>query len=148
MSHGHFGTLLNEFSRAQEHVNRLVQRFGPAQPGALFGLGSVFPPLNAWDDEDAIYVEAELPGLSLDKLEIYVTDGNQLTIKGERTPPTEPKSAWHRQERGFGGFTRTLTLPVLVDSDKVEARLELGVLQLKLPKSPKAKPRRIQVTEA
>ncbi len=56
-----------------------------------------------------------------------------------------PNAIWHRQERGFGKFTRQVTLPSLVDADKVEAKYENGVLYLTLPKSEAAKPRKIIV---
>jgi HSP20 family protein len=92
-----------------------------------------------------VYAEAELPGMELNDLEIYVTRGDQLTIKGERKEPTTGKAYWHRQERGFGSFTRVLTLPVDVDPDKVEARLHNGVLTITMPKSEKARPRKISV---
>jgi HSP20 family protein len=59
------------------------------------------------------------------------------------TPPEG--GAWHRQERGQGNFVRTLTLPTQVDAEKVEAKLEHGVLQLRLPKHEAAKPRKIVV---
>jgi HSP20 family protein len=95
-----------------------------------------------------MYLEAELPGITLEDLAIIVTDGNRLTLKGQRKPAEVGKTTWHRQERGFGSFNRTLTLPVLVDSDRVEARLELGDLRIKLPKSPRAKPRRIEVKQS
>jgi HSP20 family protein len=74
-----------------------------------------------------------------------VTGGNQLTIKGEQKVNAGQKGAWHRRERGQGAFTRTLTLPFLVDPDKVEARLENGVLVVKLAKHESAKPRKIVV---
>jgi HSP20 family protein len=103
-----------------------------------------YPPLNVWEDDDSLFVEAELPGMQLAKLDIFITEGNQLSLRGERTP-IEATGAWHRRERGYGKFHRQLTLPFPVDPDKVEARLEQGVLYLRLPKSPKAKPRRIDV---
>ena len=104
-----------------------------------------FPALNVWEQEDALVVEAELPGLGLEDLEIFVTGQNQLTIKGERPVVEVPNAVWHRQERGYGTFTRELTLPTLVDADKVEARYEAGVLTLTLPKAEAAKPRKITV---
>jgi len=107
------------------------------------GLAGSFPPVNVWEDQEKLYVEAELPGLNQDNLEILV-EGDQLTVRGERKPATD-EGRWHRQERAFGRFQRTLTLPVAVDADKVEARLEQGVLTLTLPKSEAAKPRKIAV---
>ncbi len=132
--------LWNEMQRFQNEVNQLFNRAGVAQTQA-----AGFPLLNLWADDDHVYVEAELPGMTQDQLEIYVHDGNQLTISGERKPCEVANATWHRQERGFGKFSRTVTLPVLVETDKVEAKLEQGVLLLKLPKSPAAKPRRINV---
>ena len=79
-----------------------------------------------------------------DQLQIFVTEGNQLTIQGERKPLDE-KGIWHRQERGFGNFVRVLTLPVQVNADRVDARFENGVLLIKLAKHEAAKPRKIAV---
>ena len=56
-----------------------------------------------------------------------------------------PNAVWHRQERGAGNFTRTLTLPTMVDANKVEAKYENGVLWLTLPRSEAAKPRKIEI---
>src|SRR5262245_23670743 len=89
--------------------------------------------------------EAELPGVELKDLEIHVTGGKELTLKGERRPVAPEGGVWHRQERAFGAFTRTLTLPFAVDPDKVEARLENGVLTIQLAKHESAKPRKIAV---
>jgi HSP20 family protein len=133
----------NQLQQFQGEMNRLFDRWGGAA-GPLAGFAA-FPPLNVWEEEDHVLVEAELPGLDLKDLDIYVTGGNQLTVKGQRKPPVTEKGVWHRQERGFGGFSRTLTLPFPVDADKVDARLEQGVLHLKLAKHESAKPRKIPV---
>jgi HSP20 family protein len=101
--------------------------------------------LNVWEEKDNVLVEAELPGLDLKDLEIYVTGGNQLTIKGQRKPNVPEKGVWHRQERQFGTFSRSLTLPFPVDAEKVDAKLENGVLQVRLAKHESAKPRKIPV---
>jgi HSP20 family protein len=136
--------LLSEMGRFQEELNRVFGRFVPTSARGLFnGAG---PLVNVWEDDEALYAEADLPGSKLDKLEIFVTEGNQLTVQGERPEGEWNNAVWHRQERRFGAFTRTLTLPALVDPDKVEARYEDGVLRLTLPKSEAARPRRISVT--
>lgn len=127
----------------QSEVNRLFSRWNdwsdfPDEAAA-------FPPLNVWEEEGAFHVEAELPGLTMKDVEIYVTGQNQLTIKGERTVSAPEKSAPHRRERQFGRFVRSLTLPSPVEEGKVEARLENGVLSIRLPKHERAKPRRIPV---
>ena len=74
-----------------------------------------------------------------------VTGGGQLTLKGERRPPQPEHGVWHCQERGFGAFSRTLTLPAPVNSDKVEARFLHGVLTVKLLKAEAARSRKITV---
>jgi HSP20 family protein len=106
---------------------------------------SVFPPLNLWGNDGELVVEAELPGFELDDLEILVSGTNQLSIKGERKPPTHEGGTWHRQERGFGAFNRMIELPEAVDAEKVSANFENGVLTITMPKREEAKPRRIEV---
>jgi len=124
-------------------MNRVFDRWG--EDGRhLLGVAAR-PAVNVSEDAENIFVEAELPGLDLKDLSIYVTGGNRLTIKGERKQMTAAKGVWHRQERSFGQFMRLLTLPVNVDADKVEARFENGVLLVKLAKHESAKPRKITV---
>jgi HSP20 family protein len=135
----------NQLQQLQSEMNQLLSRVGE-DGGRMFGLSGGYPPVNVWEDSDAAHVEAELPGLDLKDLEIYVTGGNQLTIKGERKPNVPEKTVCHREERSYGAFTRTLTLPFNVDADKVEARFENGVLHLRLPKHESARPRKINVT--
>lgn len=108
------------------------------------GFANSYPLLNLWEDDRSYYVEAELPGLPLDGLDIFVGQENVLTIQGERRL-AETTGTWHRQERGFGQFSRTIALPGEVNADKVEARMEQGILRVTLPKSEKARARRIAV---
>ena len=117
---------------------------------------TVFPPLNVWEDNDAILVEAEVPGLGMNDFEILV-QGNELTIKGQRragygetnagsgSNVEESQAVFHRRERSVGQFARFMSLPTEVDPDKVEASLKDGVLTIKLPKSDRARARRITV---
>lgn len=138
------GDTWRDFNRLHDEMNRLFGRLG-ADGGRWPTVAVTYPALNIWEDADHLYAEAELPGLELKDLEIFVTGDNQLSIKGERKPPTFERATWHRQERGFGQFTRVLTLPVAVDADQVSAEFSHGVLTIKMPKSAKAKPRRIPV---
>src|SRR5262245_57343061 len=103
-----FNTLWHEMSRFQDELNRVFGRFVPNTAGAAANGG---PFVNVWEDDDAFHAEADLPGLNLDKFEVFVTEGNQLTIQGERKAPEFEGAVWHRQERPFGQFSRTLTLP-------------------------------------
>jgi HSP20 family protein len=136
-----FSPLFNQLQQLQGEMNRLFDRWG----GGPFEGAAAFPPVNVWEEGDHLYLESELPGLDLKDLEIFVTAGNQLTIQGRRKPPVPEKGAWHRQERQFGEFARTVPLPYPVDPDKVEARLDNGVLEVKLAKHESAKPRKIPV---
>jgi len=104
-----------------------------------------FPAVNAWEDEECFYVEAELPGLNLDDLEIYVSEQNVLTIKGQRKQPALEGGHWHRCERAYGPFERSVPLPGPVSPDDVEATFKQGVLTVKLPKAPEIRPRKIEV---
>lgn len=124
----------------QHEVNRVFDRWGHHP----FGIGEV-PALNLWEEENALHLEAELPGLGLSDLEIFVTGQTQLTLKGERKPPVVENGTPHRRERSFGKFTRTLTLPFAVDESAVEARFDNGVLKVRLPKHETAKPRKIAI---
>jgi len=135
-----FGVLFGEMDAMQDEFARLFGRLSatPAAAGAV-------PLLNVWEDEHGLYAEADLPGIDPAKLDVTVTEGNQLTIQGERKAPEVKGTAWVRQERPAGRFVRVVGLPALVDADKVEARYEDGVLRLTLPKHEAAKPRRIEV---
>jgi HSP20 family protein len=106
-----------------------------------------FPALNAWEDGDRLMIEAEVPGLSLDDLDITI-QGNELTIKGQRKPMVGDDLVYHRRERGVGEFSRFLTLPTKVDGERVEAALKDGVLTIMLPKAETAKARKIAVRSA
>jgi HSP20 family protein len=130
----------------QDEMNRLFERWG--SDGGRREFGFAYPALNVWEDGERLFLEAELPGMDLKDLEIYVTGNDQLTVKGERkpiTPGNGTKAIRHRQERGFGKFTRTLALPFPVNPDNVQARFDNGVLRLELAKHESARPRKIQV---
>jgi HSP20 family protein len=130
------------FDQLHGEMDRLLEGWGVDLPRSLV---AAFPPVNIWEDADAFHLEAELPGMTREQLQISVAHRNQLTIQGERPGYEVEKGRWHRRERGFGRFQRVLKLPTAVDADKVEAKLENGLLQLTLPKAEEAKPRRIAV---
>jgi len=130
-----------ELTRLRDEMDRLFGRW----TGRRFPLApTTYPLMNLWEDEDNLFVEAELPGMELGDLEIYV-HGDQLAVKGERKEPACENGTWHRRERGYGKFARVLELPVTVNEDKVEAAFKSGVLTITLPKRAEAKPRRIEV---
>jgi len=106
----------------------------------------VFPPVNISQDDDNYYVRAELPGIKAADLSVTALR-NRVSITGRRVISKEgEKVSYHRKERAEGEFSRSITLPGEVASNKVEARYADGVLQLTLPKAEEAKPRQIAVT--
>jgi HSP20 family protein len=111
----------------------------PGQPGP--GL----LPLDVSEDENEFVVQAALPGVKPEDVQITV-HGDTLTIQGEIKAEEEKKGRrWHLRERRFGQFQRSLSLATPVDSDKAQAQFEHGVLTLRLPKSEQARPRQIKI---
>lgn len=104
-----------------------------------------FPLLNAWEDENGFYLEAELPGFALADLEIFMNDDSTVSIRGERKEPELSGGKWQRRERAFGRFERSLTLPAPISAEGVEATLKNGVLMVKLPKAAELRPRKIEI---
>jgi HSP20 family protein len=128
-------------------MDRLFEDFARELPDLtrLSGLrGGGFPALNVWEDDRNIYVEAEVPGMKMDDLELTVL-GNELTIKGCFRETKREGVSYHRRERGGGSFTRVLRLPVDLDAEQVQAGLENGVLTVTMPKAASAKARKIEV---
>lgn len=143
-----FSEMQAEMGRLRSEMNRVFGRYGlPAAATAdrLSVAPAQYPAVNLWEDVENYYAEAELPGIALDDLEIYVNAGTQLTIKGERKEPACEQGSWRRQERGYGKFAKTVELPGPVNDDAVAASLRQGVLMLTLPKREESKPRRIEV---
>jgi len=106
----------------------------------------VYPLINLTEDKNNYYVRAELPGVKGDALDIQVT-GKNLAISGERKIATVEEGArYHRREREAGTFSRMIGLPGEADTDKVEARLENGILTILVPKAEIAKPKQISIS--
>lgn len=137
-------TLMNRFDELRREMDRLFDTFGMGLPRWPYPRAAGYPALNVWDAGDTLCVEAEVPGINKDDLEVFAV-GNELTIKGRREPVPGDNLTYHRQERGTGEFTRVITLPAEVDADRVEAVLDNGVLTVRLPKAEAAKPRKIAV---
>jgi len=120
-------------------MNREVARLlNLPEPGA-------FPPVNVYDGDEEMVVEAMLPGVGTSELDVTVT-GDSLTIKGTKPePPGVPESGFARQERGSGSFSRTIRLPEHPDGDRVKAVYRDGIVTVRLPKSQASRPRRVSV---
>ena len=103
------------------------------------------PLVDIRETDAALQFHVELPGMSKDDVEITV-ENNVLTVSGERKFEKETKEqTFHRIERAYGAFSRSFTLPTTVQTDKVEARFESGVLEIALPKAEESKPRKIDI---
>src|SRR5215218_2153608 len=103
------------------------------------------PALDISERTDAYLVTVELPGVEADDLEITLEDG-LLTIQGERQFTSESsEEQFHRIERRYGAFRRSITLPAQVQAEQIEASFDNGVLKIVVPKMEEAKPKRIQV---
>jgi HSP20 family protein len=109
-------------------------------------LARAYPLMNLHEDKDNLYVEAVVPGIDPESLNLAVVH-NTLTVSGEKKgPPKDIKpEAFHREERASGRFVRTVTLPLEIDDKKVNAQYKNGLLIITMPKSEKAKPRQVQV---
>ena len=105
---------------------------------------SFYPPLNVWEEGDLLRIEAEIPGVKIEDIEVSFDNG-ELTLKGEKKFDAKENAPLHRRERLYGSFARTLMLPWEVVADKVSAELKDGVLTVTLPKAEAAKPRKVAV---
>jgi HSP20 family protein len=129
---------LAQVRRMQREMDRMFR-------GTYEGLTSEFPAMNIWTSGDDVLVTAEVPGLKAEDLDISVL-GDTLTVRGTRRPEElKEGELFHRRERGYGDFVRTIQMPYRVDSGKVEARYEKGILRITLPRSEEDKPRKIKL---
>jgi HSP20 family protein len=95
--------------------------------------------------EDSVAVTAELPGIPPDEVDLTVRE-NTLTLKGMREPQVEgDKSVWHRRERAYESFARTVQLPFRVDPEHVEAHFANGLLEVELRRPEADRPKKIQI---
>ena len=107
--------------------------------------GAWSPMVDVCEDKDNVLVRADLPGLNKEEIDLSIL-GNTLTIKGEKKSETEvDEENYHRVERSYGLFQRTVELPSDVDQDKVDASYKDGVLEVKLPKKEAVKGKKIAI---
>jgi HSP20 family protein len=133
-----------EVRRLQDEMGRLAGALAPTGGPAAAAAAGGFPAVNVYAGRDGLAVVAELPGVEAGDLEVHA-HRDTLTIHGVRRPAAEGEATYHRRERRSGAFTRTLQLPFRVDPERVEARLEDGVLRLSLQRPEEDKPRRIAI---
>lgn len=129
----------------QDRISRILDdRFGRTHAEESL-TGAITPPVDIYENADALVLEADVPGLNLEELDIRVED-NTLTIRGERKPAREvAEESYHRAERPYGVFTRSFSLPSTIDAERIDASYRDGVLRLTMAKREESKPRQIKV---
>lgn len=135
-----------EVDALQGDMNRLFNSFFGRTNGNGNGHARRWiPAVDLLETEDALVLRADLPGMKEDDIELEVKDG-VLTLSGERKAEHEEHGeGYHRVERSFGSFSRSLTMPRGVDAGAVKADFSDGVLEVRIPKPEEAKPTRIQI---
>jgi HSP20 family protein len=130
----------------QDRMNRLFDETMHRGRGAeAMDMGTWAPPVDIYETETEIVLVAEVPGVDEKDVDVEVKD-NLLTIKGERRMEKSVREeSYHRVERAYGGFSRSFTLPQAVDSEKITATYNRGVLEIRLPKPEKAKTHQIKI---
>jgi HSP20 family protein len=127
--------------RLQREMNRLFDDSYPTR----FRPAPAYPAINVWTSEEGLQVTAEVPGVSPKDIDISVV-GDTLTLSGVREPDKLKEGArYHRQERGYGNYSRSLQLPFSVNVDKVEATFKNGILSIILPRAEEDKPKKITI---
>ncbi len=136
---------LQEFEQATERMRRMLEQTfsGFGWPSTPAEAGGWSPLVDIEEMDDGYVVEAELPGVKREDVEIDLV-GNELVITGE-VRERERKGTLRRRSRRTGRFDYRVTLPDHVDAEKIEAKLADGVLSVRAPKSERAQRRRIEV---
>jgi HSP20 family protein len=135
-----------EYVSLQDRVNRL---FREAQGGdgreESLTTSTFAPAVDVYEDEHNVTLKIEVPGIDEKDIDVRI-ENNTLTVQGERKFSKEEKEEnFRRVESRYGSFTRTFTLPNTVDSERVEAHYDKGVLKVQLAKKSEAKPKQIKV---
>lgn len=134
-----------ELEKLRRRMDQLFDKWIPSNWRDGRAIGG-FPLVNLSENSESYILRAEIPGMQAEELDIKAT-AKSVSISGERHITQEEKNGnYHRQERKGGRFSRTLALSSEIDPDKVEAKLENGVLTLRLPKTEASKTKQIPIT--
>jgi len=138
---------VRELNTIQGEINRLFNSFFDTPVNAGEGVGRRWlPAMDLVEADDHYVLRADLPGLSEDDVAIEVED-DVLTVSGERKAEHEQRGeGYHRLERSYGSFARSLTLPDGVDPEAVQASFDRGVLEVRIPKPEQKQPRRVSIS--
>jgi len=136
------------FGSLQREIERVFESFANNWPPLDFRTSGVTPSMDISETDKDIEITAELPGLEEKDVQVNVADG-VLTIKGEKKAEKEEKEKnYHRIERSYGSFYRSLQLPSGVNADAIKATLKNGVLKVTVSKPAAAQPKKIEVKAA
>lgn len=129
------------FMNLKEEIDRFYDEFfgevGEEKP--------LYPPVSIEETEDGYILTAELPGVGKDDIRVTFQD-DQMIISGEKKEPEASKrKTFHRQERRFGTFNRSFTIPKKIKADKIEAGFKDGILTLVMPKAEEAQAKEIKI---
>src|ERR1700720_494894 len=134
-----------ELNTLQDRVNRLFHESFSGGRDESLTTSSFAPAVDVYEDEHNVTLKIEVPGIDENDIDIRL-ENNTLTVHGERKIEKEEKEEnYRRVERRYGTFTRTFTVPPTVDSEKVSATYDKGLLKITLPKKAEAKPKQIKV---
>jgi len=137
-------SIWREMDQLQREMNRLFA--ATEQQGFINSPG--FPSINIWANEEGQFISAEMPGFTADDIDIDAT-ADTLTISGSRTMDESGKETrYHRNERGYGEFKRTIQLPFMIDTNSVKASFKNGILAIHLQRAEADKPKKIAVKSA
>jgi HSP20 family protein len=139
---------LRELSIMQDRMNRLFDDAGRGWRGDEPSSTTTWSPaVDIYETENEITVHAELPGVDRKDITLNL-EKNVLTLKGERRFEKETKHEnYHRIERAYGGFSRSFSIPAIVEEDKIQAEYKDGILKISLPKKEQVKPKQIQIAD-
>ena len=137
---------LRELSTLQNEMNRLFGSVFDTPPQGNGGtLRRWMPAMDLVETDDHFVLRADLPGMAEEDVAIEIEE-RVLTVSGERKSEHETsKEGFHRVERAFGRFSRSLTLPEGIDAEAVSASFDKGVLEIRIPKPEERKPRKISI---
>lgn len=139
-----FGAMLPQpFDGAGREVSQIFDALWNTVQNGASAERNWFAPAALWEEGDCFYVEADLPGVQREQLELTL-EKNVLRVSAERQAPQGERTYWHN-ERAFGRVERSITLPETVDPDSIEASLKDGVLLVKLHKRPESLAKRIEI---
>jgi HSP20 family protein len=139
----------SEMADLRREMDHIFGEFFGRTPSSMAATEAMWSPLvDIHETKDSFLLMAELPGVKQEDVEVSV-EGDTLTLKGERKREAEVKEdQYHRIERSYGRFERSILLPSVVDPNRVKATYRDGVLEVQLPKKEEAKPKAVKIEAA